>query len=115
MQWSGAAIIRRIDDSASLNQTIDDPHLVLRVPNASRSRSGIARVVQGSGAPPVDCCRIGTAENQKIDRSMLQCRGGEVERRVADVEPVRNGCNQTISVDGMRDQFWCALEDAAHG
>jgi hypothetical protein len=115
MQRRSVSIIRGVDDSSSVNEAIDDSHLVLWIPDTSRSWPRITHVMKGRGSAPIGSSRVRASNQQKLYDTMFQRCRSEVEGRITDVKPVGNALNQTISRDGVRNQVSLVQQDLADG
>src|SRR5260370_778814 len=90
MQWSGAVLVLGIHMSPGVEQTADGLHLSLRVPSGVDDVT-VGRVVQGAALPMIPG-RVGVSPGRQQQSNDLNTvtRGRQVQRRISDVNPVRD-------------------------
>jgi hypothetical protein len=99
MQRRGPATIGVLDVSSVLEEMTDDLGLPARIPHAARRRPRVAGIVQWRGTSTILRVRISSSIEDESGGPDVQRRGGEMEDRVSDIQPVRNGGDQPIPFD----------------
>ena len=99
MEGRRSAAVAMVQQCAVLDQDVDDRHLGNRIPGAAGTSPRVARVMERSGRAAVFHVRVRAGFEEDPGDSRSQSRGGEMERCVADVEPVRDGVDEDIQAD----------------
>jgi hypothetical protein len=104
MQWSRACLVLVLDVRPSVEQELNHRPLFGRVPRLSRLGPRIARIMESGCSTPILGVRVSSSFDQRPDRERQKRGRREVERRISDIQLVRDFLHETLVGDArLRD------------
>jgi hypothetical protein len=104
MQWSRARLVLVLEVRPGVEEALDHRSLFGRIPHLSGLGPRIARVVKRGCATPILGVRVSSGFDERPDGERPERGGREMERRIADVQLMRNFLHEPLFADArLRD------------